>query len=285
MINTKHLITLIFLFSLQCFAIEVTIQEPIVTNENLVIQKSFKILIRQAIENQENSISDNSKNIVSSKLIELGKSYLIIIDLKKDKQSTLTQKAKIKDIEELDIVIDRLITAIFRDSTFIQTQQIDNITKEEQHMNNNKIESNGNWYFGIGPGWEYSSNGSSSVAGLIGYKWDLNYHFSLNTQYEWITSKTPNDDTDYSGLSIGGNYHLNTLVHSPYLSMALGYGGARYIKDQDIETNWQTSLGVGVNFFRTNKVNFAIEARYRLQFKNISGKTPSALALMLILNF
>ncbi len=104
-------------------------------------------------------------------------------------------------------------------------------------------------------------------------EWEL--HYSTQQTEARITDSDTNEETrvdfDSHTAQIGGTYLFEgTETVIPYLAMTLG--GTYVSTDNDSDTYFSTSLGVGVKFFPSARIGMRLEARGYATFVNSSSQ-------------
>lgn len=257
-------------------------------------------LVRLGVsEGGRNSVAKDENDAqwtLSPTLMRLGDAYVLSLQKKnKAGQTVYSEKMKATTMSEMDMVASRLTRAVMSGTSFGETADITNVTKEEETMHTRRVNATRQWAFGLGPGW--TSNLRSSGGGftfLLGFLWGIDPDFSINLSWT-INSGRKDDDASFSELSLGGEYYFTRSKHAPFVGARLGYGSARVNHDncnilqigctEDRASGWAGTLNAGYKFFRTSTVNAAVIGGYSQIFDRTSLGSPGLTTLQIAVYF
>lgn len=152
-------------------------------------------------------------------------------------------------------------------------KKVSDITKEDQENTNLRINAIKQFYVGFGPGFSSGLNGESGGFDIsAGYYYGLDDQFGLSLSGEFYKGRS-GDDSSLLNVSVGANYYLTTLKHSPFIGAGFGYGTAEANDDDKIDLSdahgWSGQITAGYKMFRTTNVNLAVMARYTTIFDKV----------------
>ncbi|OFZ26962.1 MAG: hypothetical protein A2381_20265 [Bdellovibrionales bacterium RIFOXYB1_FULL_37_110] len=277
-------VLLVTLASFNLLAATFFVHNPEVSENEKSFDKTLKTLIIQSLENKKHQITNDSKASLSLKstLLKLGDSYILTIS-KHSPTGVNSEKMKVKQIDDLDVVVDRVVAAVLSETTAKETLKIDTVTEQEKGRQTKRIEVTRQWMVGLGPVWLVNLGSTSAYNFVIGYVWGLDHNFDLNVKMDFSNAEG-SSEAGTSLFTVGGNYFFNNDIHALYATADLGYGNAENVNKKE-KSGWVSSLGTGMKFFRASSVNFAVEARYSTLFAKIENKTPSQFGFKVIVFF
>lgn len=258
-----------------------------VRGESSAYADTFKELIRGELRAQKQTVVnslDQSQWTLEPSFLKLGEDYVFSLSKIKNGHVVHSQKLKSSNLNDLDDVTERLVKSLVKNQSvdLVSTGQTEDLSVMSQAE---KADVERQFYLGFGPGALSGLEASGGAVSLTaGYLWGLDSNFGLRLGLDW-TGAT--GDADVLNLGLGGQYYLNLQKHAPYLLGLVGFSWAEAEArdpsectnlplscDGDDKTGWSTQLGAGVHFFRSSKVNLALEAAYTLNFYQINGSTP-----------
>ena len=222
---------------------------------------------------------EESRWVLTPKLLRLGRSYVVTLSKERKGRIVFSQKLKSETLDDLDIVTERLVRAVLKRQNVSSTQNVDTITQNEIKGTSVKTEVTKQFYFGFGPGvlsgLESDETGSNWTAG---YLWGIDHQFGLRLGLEHTSGE---GNSNFWNLGMGGQYYLNRRKHAPYLLGLFGYSWAESNADKT-ENGFSIEAGLGSHFFRTAKVNLAIEVVYAQGLYDVLESSPGVFAGRLI---
>lgn len=234
--------------------------------------------------------------ILSSQLLKLGDAYILNLEKKSaDGKNVFSEKMKSSMMSNMDVTVQRLVTAVISEKSFSQTADVTNITDEEKKQNINRIEATRQWVIGLGPSWSSNLNsaGKGGFTLLIGYEWGLDPDYSVTLSY-LAHSGRGDDDSRFGDFSVAGTYYFSRTKISPFVTAGIGYGsgdvndGCSYFcttsttKDP---SGWSTNVAAGAKFFRTSSVNISAFVRYTQLFDSATLGSPSLTSAMVAVHY
>lgn len=263
-------------------------------------RSSVEELVRMSVSQAGSHTAVNTKEeadyVLSPSLMKLGDAYVLSLQKKSKSGATIFgEKMKASNMSEMDTVSTRLTRAVITQTYFADTADVTNVTREEETMNNRRIQATRQWVVGLGPGWSSSLNSSGGgFSFLLGYNWGLDPDFSITLS--WLINNGPKSDSSmYNDFSLGGEYYFTRSKFSPFVGARLGWGGATANTDKclinvpgcggDKASGWAGGVTAGMKLFRTSTVNAAILANYSMIFDKTSQGNPGLTALMIAVYF
>ncbi|OFZ21210.1 MAG: hypothetical protein A2202_07285 [Bdellovibrionales bacterium RIFOXYA1_FULL_36_14] len=257
---------------------------PNVSENEKSYEKTLKTLIIQSLENKKHQVTSDPKAalMLKSSLLKLGESYILTIS-KHSPTGVNSEKMKVKQIDDLDVVVDRVVAAVLSEKTTKETLKIDTVTEQEKQQITKRIDVTRQWMVGLGPVWLINLGDTSAYNFVIGYVWGLDHNFDLNVKMDFSNAEG-SSEAGMSLFTVGGNYFFNNNLHALYATADLGYGNAENSNKKE-KSGWVSSLGAGMKFFRASSVNFAVETRYSTLFGKVENKTPGQFGFKVIVFF
>lgn len=254
------------------------LNDLVTAEESSGLNQVVKNLITHKIESEGHVVvtnKDKADSIVSPVLLKLGTSYIFSLNARGEHKNNFS--VKLKDLDELDVVLKRSGEALLKEKSFASTKSIGEITAKEKDYVRQKSDVDIIISYGLGPGSliGVEDRDGSVFSTNFGYGWQFDESMDLTMNWDFTTAT--NTSRHYSSMFIfKGNYYLMKGNHSPYLSLDFGYGGIR--DGESRISSWVYGAGFGYKMYRTSKVNFGLDVQY-LQFSEVmNNKTPGALS-------
>lgn len=284
------LITLLFTKVLFAQTVEVAnVQGPDLTEGE---KFSLKELIEAEVSKIDGHYIVPEKGQISLKpsALKLGENSFLKLTVQGDGIKTRSVKMKSENFEDIDRVINRLVTAALTDEEVEDNANLQNITRSETNKYSVRYKARKQWLFGFGP--TMLSNSGTNESGYyfnFGYNWQLDPSWSMQLSYD--VSVIENSEADFGLLSIGVNHYFTGSSASPYFGLDFGYGSADANVCQetflgsclgsDTASGWAASAKLGYQFFRTSTVNLGVETKYSHLFEKHSEGQPGRFTLSL----
>jgi hypothetical protein len=182
-------------------------------------------------------------------------------------------------VEELDLVIPRLVRAVVARKDPRSTAEVDQVTAKESRAWRKK---DGEFLVGgaipVGSSFHQNAKPSYGIGALLSYEMErARLDASLIGQFN-----SQGDELWHGGVTLGAAYLFNAGNTSPYLGANLGYGATWMGSDvDDANFGLLVSLGGGVEFFRLYKARMLIDARFTLPTYQLGGQLQPILTGML----
>jgi hypothetical protein len=248
---------------------------------------TFKELIRGELRAQRQTVvnsPDRSQWSLEPSLLKLGDEYIFSLSKISNGRVVHSQKLKSSSVSDLDDVTERLVKSLVKNQsvdlvTTGQTEDLSVVSTAE------KTDVEKQFYFGFGPGALSGLNANGgAVSVTAGYLWGLDSNFGLRLGFDWTGAS---GDADVLNVGLGGQYYLNLQKHAPYVLGLLGFSWSEsealnpaqctnipFSCGGDDKLGWSSQLGGGVHFFRSSKVNLALEVAYTINFYQVANSTP-----------
>jgi hypothetical protein len=214
-----------------------------------------------------------------------------VIQLSELKTSTphsviFSARMSAQKIEELDVVVPRLVRAVLAKKTPRSTAEVDQVTRRESREWRKK---DGELLVGgaipIGSSFHQDAQPSYGLGGLVSYEME---HARLDAALVGQFNSR-GDELWHGGLTLGAAYLFSATNTSPYLGANIGYGATWMGSDvDDADFGLLVSVGGGVEFFRLYKARMLLDARLTLPTYQLGGALQpimtGMLGVMLVLN-
>lgn len=251
---------------------------------------SIKELIEAEVSKHDGyyTVKSDGKIMLSPSALKLGDTAFLKLKVSKTGEKVRSVKMKTNNFDDIDKVIDRLVTAALEDEEVDETANLKNISQSEANRYSVRYQATKQWIFGFGP--TVLANSGSDDSGYyfnFGCNWQMHPQWSMQLGWDFATLES--SDADFNLLSLGVNYYFKDASSSPYFGIDFGYGsadadvcteeflGACY--GNDTTSGWGASAKIGWQFFRTSTVNLGIEAKYSTLFDSHSQGTPGRASL------
>lgn len=269
-----------------------TVQVNQVVAPDLTQGEKFSIreLIEAEISNHDGyyPVKEAGKIILTPSALKLGSTNFLKLQITGEELKTRSVKMKTTDFQDIDRVINRLVTAALNEEEVDAAASLENITQSESNKYSVRYKATRQWIFGFGP--TILSNSGTDESGYyfnLGYNWQLDPQWSMQLTYDFANIKE--SEADFSLLALGVNYYFTGSSASPYFGLDFGYGSADadYCNEtlfgaclgNDTVSGWGASAKLGYQFFRTSSVNLGLEAKYSTLFEKHSEGTPGRFTL------
>ena len=225
----RTLILLIFLAGSTSLLYGKTVSVEKVAGPDLSESERFGIeeLIESQVSQQEDHelVDQNADIVLAPSALKIGSSSFLKLDIKSKEDKTRSVKMKTKNFEDIDRVVDRLVTSALENKEVNQTADLENITRSETNRYSQRFEVNRQWEFGFGPT-KLASSGTSKSGQYfkLGYNWQMDPRYVMHLT--WDVSDIDKSDADFSMLGLGVNYFLDGSKASTYIGADFGYAGA-----------------------------------------------------------
>ena len=182
-------------------------------------------------------------------------------------------------IEELDLIIPRLVRAVLSRKDPRSTAEVDQVTAKESRAWRKK---DGEFLMGgaipVGTSFHPDAKPSYGIGGLVSYEMEhARLDASLVGQFN-----SRGDELWHGGVTLGAAYLFNAGNTSPYLGANLGYGATWMGSDvDDANFGLLISAGGGIEFFRLYKARMLVDARVTLPSYQLGGQLQPILTGML----
>jgi len=286
---------LLIFFPTIVFADSYYVDTPEVVTKNENLAPTIQTLIKNELSKNGETVTldpSTANWVISSSLLNLGNSYIMNVSKSNGKKTVFSDSLKATSMDDIDVVIDRLVRASIKNIPVTKTQTVDSVTQNETRGTTIKQQVERQFYLGFGPG--SANNLGSETAGvswLFGYLWALQDQVSLRLNVAGVN--VSDSGADMTSFGIGAQYYFNKSRHSPYISGLLDYTWAdsdtiadpncTFFCDNVGENGWGSTVGLGHHFFRTSTVNFAAELAYTQGFYEVLDKSPNMLNFRVII--
>ena len=214
--------------------------------------------------------------------VRLGSKRVIqLSEFKNDQPQTIVFSTRMSAarVEELDLVIPRLVRAVLAKKDPRSTAEVDQVTAKESKAWRKK---DGEFLIGgsipVGTSFHQNAQPSYGIGGLLSYEMEqARLDASLVGQFN-----SQGDELWHGGVTLGAAYLFNAGNTSPYIGANLGYGATWMGSDvDDANFGLLISAGGGIEFFRLYKARMLVDARITLPTYQLGGQLQPILTGML----
>jgi len=253
------------------------------------VRSSVRELIKSSLQDKGLALADSRENasyVIQSQVITIGSSIIVVLRKLADGNTLYSDRMKAQSLEEVDVIVSRLVEAAVKNESVENTVQIGAITDKEMTEVERRTKIRHFTVSGIGP------------FKFVNLKTDLiGYHLALGDIRE-VTPQAAirtlfegsfrthnlgaaNSESAYlASFNIGGIYYFEPRRTSPYLAASFGYGGAY---STDTETSWGLTVGaeLGIAWFRTASSQLQLGLKYMMLASENQEGNPQALGICL----
>lgn len=230
-------------------------------------------------------VEDNFDLEITADLTRLDYSYILVVYGYKKNGQADSQKAKMKNFDEIDVAVKRLVSAIIENKTVDQTARRGEVLDKEQEEPT-RVKSIQGWEVAIGGAYPLNDSLGSQdpmFALAVGYFFDIQRFFvELRGDFQLGYNQAMKSLTSFT---VGGHYfYHNGRVVGAYTGIELGFGGAT-------DDNLNESIGflgafdVGFMLLRQADINVDLRLRTSVLATNFNERAPVTSALMVGLVF
>lgn len=232
------------------------------------------------------SESAQAEFLLRPKLLRFGSSNLLSVQKLKGQQVIHSAQLKITRMDELDQVVIRTVRAAIEEDTAEAAPRVQEVTRNETRAPN-KVGARTFAGVGLGPTWLNAVNAPSSALSFTAfYGWDIQPLISLRLLWDRSFVSGSGNDASFDLLAIGMQYFFSDRDIAPFAMASFGYAFVeRQGSDPGTLSNFGGSIGGGVRFFRTSKVNVEVGLHYLLIADAFPAGTPNGLAARVALLF
>lgn len=213
------------------------------------------------------------------RLVKLGNSYVLYLNKIVGGDTKFSQQMRSATFDDIDTVSTRLTRAVLNEVQVKDDKKVSEVTQDEVNRGMVRREVTRQWMIGFGPMWlaGVQDNGKSGLNFLVSYLWGVSPLTSI--QFGFEGGGLRDSDSHLSNFFLGVNQSLSEADTSPFVMGAVGYGSAGSDNsagtlDDTTASGFTISLGGGVKFFQTSKVNLALSAKGVLMTDQIGGRYP-----------
>lgn len=239
-----------------------------VPDEKIAVKELVSAAVSQVKGNTTTEKESGADFVLEPRLVRLGAAYILYVNKTKGGQTIFSQQSRANTFDDIDTVATRVVRAVITEVEVKQDKKVSEVTEDEVTRGMRRREATRQWMLGFGPGWIGNVGESGSgVEWLISYLWGVSPETDIQLGIEGLSIR--DSVASISNLFLGVNYHLSQAETAPYLSASFGHGSAS-IDDNDPNTmtiglddasGFTLSVGGGVKFFRSSKVNLALGAK------------------------
>lgn len=234
------------------------------------LKASVKDLLKAALYEHGESVANEKAEadyVITSNVIVIGSSTIVSIQKQRHNEILYTDKLKASSLNELDVIVDRLVSALVSQQKAAQNPEIGKITDEEITKVSRRTKAQKFRFVAIGP-FAFTDLSTDAMAYYFasGFIADVTPNNSIKMEFELSARIRDLGDENsrsaflYSG-NLGGIHYFSTKNTSTFVSGSFGFGSAY---SSETENNWSFTLGteLGIAFFRTATSQMQIGLKY-----------------------
>ncbi len=272
----------------------IALGKVVVDRGSAEVRQTFEEILHSELEGFANSDEAKATRKLNASLIRLDENYLLrltLLDLEGDPLES--RQTKILSLDELDIAVRRMLTAIFEGSPLRETAERGEILRTEQ-SSPTRLNSIGGFQFSLGSAAPLTPAFHTFVplyTFALGYSWDLDHAivevrsdfgggFNEAKTFLWTTT-------------IGGQYVFwSNRTLTLYTGVSAGFG--RFHADQTAsywnyhdgrKSGFVLTSDTGALFFRQADINLDVRLRTTVMTNTIAGYVPVTTGLSVGVRF
>jgi len=252
----------LFLFTASIFARDVQI---VVNNPNTGIEsQTVNMLVRDAVLQNGDTPVEESENRLKISLMPLGNSVIVVGEFEKNGTAKNSSKLKAENIDELDIILERVTTAVLKSENAKSNEEVGKITEQEKDEVVDRKGVRKYKSFGIGPALWLDTHGKTKFLFAFDVKVILEVapQWAILMQGDYAFNVDPL--INHMDIVVGPRYYFTATRFSPFVGFGLGIGAFLHdISDQDRHSyGFAGSAQAGIVLFRTSAAQMEMGLHY-----------------------
>ena len=279
----------VFFFINPAFASNYYVAEVKSTSVDQQLKHSVFDYIRAEIKrNNQNLVEEKSSAefILETDLIRFGDKYVVQMSeyrVGRDKPEHV-EKFEAQKLEELDVVVARLVHAMLEQRDVQTTAAFGEIAEKEKTLMVDRTQIKRLHYFAMGPFW-FSGVNEDEVGGYLalGEVLDVSPRASIKYMLEGSLDSARDAEVSIVTANFGGIFYFSPRTNSVFIGGDFGYGGVFGDKVKD-GTGFSLGGDIGIAFFRTTNAQISVSLRYAQLFldgEENKGRHPAHYGIVL----
>lgn len=236
--------------------------------------------------------ADQSDFTLKPKVIQTGDAAVLHLDKLNKGNVVFAQSEKMDSIEDLDVIVKRLVTAVVAEKAADAQIKVGEITHQESHDAGRRKDTTRQFFVGFGPAF---ASGMGNAGAMSNWQFGLGWQMEdnmLKAYFDTISS-TNSDNADMTSIGISNTYFFSRKDTSPLMHLGLSWGGVELYdkelaakgkpRDSD-DDDWDKrstngfilSAGPGMMFYRTSSVSLETSLFANVLLAKASTGLPAA---------
>lgn len=233
------------------------------TGNSGIDAQTIEMLVRSAVVQSGDTPVESSDRKLRVNLMPLGSSIIVVAETSEDGSVENSVKLKAQNPEELDIVIERTVSAALSGKSPKENEEVTNITQEEENELQARKGTKRYRHLSLGPMFWHNMHGSHLLGFAINYGqiWEVSPHAAITLQ-DYNAFSFGEELVTHLTVLIGGRYYFTPRRISPYFGIGLGIGTNLSTCDDMATFGFAGGASLGIVFFRTSETQLEIGAEY-----------------------
>ncbi|MCR5029626.1 MAG: hypothetical protein K6A31_10260 [Fibrobacter sp.] len=250
------------LFACALFAKEVQIVVDV--EGDVASTSTVTRLVRDAVVQNGDSPVEESDNKLNVSLMPLGYSIVVVGELEKNGKAKNSAKLKAENPEELDIILERVVSATLKSESVKENEEVGKIA--EQEKDEMEVRKGVRKYksFGVGPTLWHDTHGNTSFLFAFDAKvlFEVAPLWAIMMQGDFAVGVNPS--VNHMDFVVGPRYYFTATRFSPFVGLGFGVGAFIHnISDQNRHGyGFAGSAQAGLVMFRTSAAQLEIGLHY-----------------------
>ncbi|MBP5248235.1 MAG: hypothetical protein J6Z31_10330 [Fibrobacter sp.] len=256
----RILLSLFFVASLYAKNIQIVVNNP----NSGVDSQTVQMLVRDAVLQNGDSPVEESENLLKISLMPLGNSIVVVGELEKRGTAKNSSKLKAESIDELDVVLERVTTAVLKSENAKSNEEVGKITEQEKDEVVDRKGVRKYKSFGIGPALWHDTHAKAKFLFAFDAKvlFEVAPQWAIMMQGDYAFSVNPL--INHMDIVVGPRYYFTATRFSPFVGLGFGVGAFLHdVSDQDRHSyGFAASAQTGLVMFRTSAAQLEMGLHY-----------------------
>lgn len=233
---------------------------------------TMQALVRSAVQKAGDTPVESEQSVqIRTSLMRLDQTYIVVTEKLQNGQVVQSNQLKAASADELDVVVERTVTASLKGSSARSNEEVGKITDEEEKSVQKRKESRNYKSFGLGPAGMHGMDNSGELAYMIhtGYIWEVGGYGAITLTNN--VGMTFSELALHEALLIGGRLYVTPTAVSPYLGAGAGIG---LTLGDALRVGFAVGGSAGLVLFRTSSTQLELGGDYDVIFDSRDGGHP-----------
>lgn len=241
-------------------------------NFSIDASATMQALVRSAVQKAGDTPVESEQPVqIRTSLMRLDQTYIVVTEKLQNGQVVQSNQLKAASADELDVVVERTVTASLKGSSARSNEEVGKITDEEEKSVQKRKESRNYKSFGLGPAGMHGMDNSGELAYMIhtGYIWEVGGYGAITLTNN--VGMTFSELALHEALLIGGRLYVTPTAVSPYLGAGAGIG---LTLGDALRVGFAVGGSAGLVLFRTSSTQLELGGDYDVIFDSRDGGHP-----------
>jgi len=250
------------LFACALFAKEVQIVVDV--EGDIASTSTVTRLVRDAVVQNGDTPVEESDNKLNVSLMPLGYSIVVVGELEKNGKAKNSAKLKAENPEELDIILERVVSAALKSESAKENEEVGMIVEQEKDEMVDRKGVRKYKSFGVGPTLWHDTHGNTSFLFAFDAKvlFEVAPLWAIMMQGDFAVGVNPS--VNHMDFVVGPRYYFTSTRFSPFVGLGLGVGAFIHHIADDYRHGYgfAGSAQAGLVMFRTSAAQLEIGLHY-----------------------